>query len=84
MLCVNWEELEGTACYVALLLAHVEGFSLRLRYFFPLGKKELFTLFVLILGNFWCSVVTCAGLRSNLSYFEKGPKNLKVTKSNNK
>ena len=39
-------KLEGTARYAGLLLAPAEDlFALR-------AKKELFTLFVLILGNF--------------------------------
>ena len=37
-------------------------------------KKELFRLLVLILGNFWCSLVTSITFSSNLSNFEKNPK----------
>ena len=48
-------KLEGTARYVGLLLAPAEGFGLWPRALW--AKKELFTLFVPILGLFWCSVV---------------------------
>ena len=41
------------------------------------AKKEFFTLFVLILGLFWCSVITSVMFSSNLNTFEKNPKNLK-------
>ena len=41
------------------------------------AKKELLTLFVLILDNFWCSVVTSVVVCSYLSNFENDPKNLK-------
>ena len=52
--------LEGTDRYASLLLAPAEGFGRR---FFALqAKKELFTLFVLILGHFW-------GLAVNLVTF---------------
>ena len=34
------------------------------------AKKELLTLFVLMLGHFWCSVVTSVMFSSNLSNFE--------------
>ena len=39
-----------------------------------LTSKELFTLFVLILGHFWCSVVTSVTLSSNISNFERKQK----------
>ena len=42
-----------------------------------LTSKELFTLFVLILGHFWCSVVTSVTLSSNISNFEKKQKKSK-------
>ena len=46
-------ELEGTACYACLLLAWALA-----DIFLALWQKGLLTLFVPILGNFWCSVVT--------------------------
>ena len=48
----------------ALLLAPAEGFG-------PSGKKELFMLFWLTLGHFWCSVETSVTFSSNLINFEK-------------
>ena len=66
---------------MGLLLALAEGFGLRPRLFCPLGKKELFILFVLILGHFECSVVTSLTFSSNLINFEKNPK---ITKIQNK
>ena len=68
------ELLEGTARYAGLplsALAFGQGF------FCPSGKKELLTLFVLMLGHFWCSVVTFVTLSSNSSNFEKNSKNPK-------
>ena len=41
------------------------------------AAKELLTLFMLILGNFWCSVVSSVTFSSNLSDFEKNPENPK-------
>ena len=35
----------------------------------PSGKKKLFRQFLLILGNFWCLVVTSVTFSSNLSNF---------------
>ena len=35
-------------------------------FFCPLGKKRLYMPFLLILGNFWCSVVTSVTFISNL------------------
>ena len=52
--------------------------------FFPLrAKTEFFTPFVLILSNFWCSVMTSIIFSSNLSNFEKNKtlKNLERKKS---
>ena len=67
-----YKKLEGRARYAGLILAPAEGFG---RGFFgPSGKKELFTLFVPILGHFWCSVVTSVTFSSNLSNFEKNAK----------
>ena len=57
-------KLEGTARYAGLLLAPAEGFDFRPRLFLAFGpKKELFMRFVLILGHFWCSVVTLVTLK---------------------
>ena len=69
--------LEGTTCYAGFLLAPAEGFSLWQRLFCPLGKKGLFTLFVLTLCHFWCSVVTSVTFSSNLSNFDQIQKHLK-------
>ena len=66
--------LEGTARYAGLLLAPAEGFGLRPRLFLPF-------VFLLILGHFWCSVVTSVTFSSNLSNFEK---NQKKSKKNSK
>mgnify|MGYP006908641815 CR=1 FL=1 len=38
------------------------------------AKNEHLTLFVLILGHFWCSVVTSIMFSSNLGNFGKNPK----------
>ena len=61
-------ELGGTARYPGLLLAPAEGFGL---------WPRLFTLFVIILGNFWCSVVTSVIFSSNISNFKNKTENLK-------
>ena len=53
--------LEGTARYVGF----GQGF------FGPLDKKQPFMLFLLILGNVWCSAVTSVTLSSDLSNFKK-------------
>ena len=67
--------LKGTARYADLLRGPAEGLDLRRRLFFPFGpKKELSMLFLLILGHFWCSVITSVTFSSNLSDFEKNPK----------
>ena len=58
-----------------LLLAPADGFCLLFRLFLALwANKELFMLFLLILSNFWCSVVTSVTFSSNLSNFEKNPR----------
>ena len=46
-------------------------------FFLLRAKKKLFTLFLLILGYFWCLVVTSVTFSSTLSNFENYPKNLK-------
>ena len=61
----------------AFLLAPAEGFG-------PSGKKELFMLFWLTLGHFWCSVETSVTFSSNLINFEKNPKNPKKIQKNPK
>ena len=64
----------ATRAYFQLLrraLAYGLGF------FGPLGKKRYFMLFSLILGHFWCSVVTSVTLSCNLIIFEKNPKKSK-------
>ena len=48
------------------------------------AKKELFMLFWLTLGHFWCSVVTSVTFSSNLSNFEKNSKNPKKIQKNSK
>ena len=74
----SYNILEGTARSAGLLLAPVEGFGLQPRLLFPFGqKKKCFTLFVLTLGHFWCSVVTSTTFNSNLSNFDKNPNNPK-------
>ena len=50
-----------------------EGVALR-------AKKVLLTQFVLILGHFWCSVVTSVIFSSNLSNFEKNKIDFKKIK----
>ena len=77
-------ELERTVRYASFLLAPAEGFDFRPRFFFALwAKKELFMLIVLILGHFWCSVVTSVTLSSNLNNLKnqtkKSLKNLKIS-----
>ena len=54
--------LEGTSHFAGLLLAPAEGFGLQPRFF---------TLIVLILGHFWCSVVTYVTFSSDLNDFIK-------------
>ena len=39
----------------------------------PLGKKKNVTLFVLILGYFWCIVVTLVTLEKNTKNYKKIP-----------
>ena len=49
------------------------------------AKKDLYTLCVLTLGHFWCSVIISVTFSSNLSNFEKNPKiqkNPKMSKKN--
>ena len=46
------------------------------------AKAELFTLFMLMLGHFRCSVVNSVIFNSNLSNFEKYPKNPPPQKKN--
>ena len=59
--------------------AYFQGFSLRPRLFCPLDIFILFTPFVIILGHFWCSVVTSIKFRTKLSNFEtKQKKILKI------
>ena len=70
--------LDGTVRYAGLPLAPAEGLGRGI--FCPLGKKKLFTLFVLILGLVWCSVVTSIKFSRNLSNFENNPKNSKEIK----
>ena len=74
---------------MGLLLAPTEGFGLHLRLIFALQAiKWLFTLFVPILGNFWCAVVTSVTFSSNLKNIgdeseknhKKSTKNLKNSK----
>ena len=50
-----------------LLLALAEGFGQGQGFLALRAKKELFTLFVIILGHFWCSVVTSVVFTSTLS-----------------
>ena len=61
-----WLVLEITDRYAGLLLAPAKGFGLRPR---------LFMLFWLILGHFWCSVVTSLTLTS-----KKSQKSQKISK----
>ena len=72
---INNKILDGTARCTDLLLAPAEGFGQA--FFLPSGKKELVTLFMLILDHFCCSIVTYLIFRSTLSSFEKNPKSLK-------
>ena len=74
--------------YAGLFLAPEEGFGLWQRLFLARwARKELLTLFVLVLGHVWCSVVTSVTFSSNVSNFEQNPKNPKMSnkikKSNN-
>ena len=57
--------------------------GLRPRLFLALQPppKKYFMLFLLILGKFWCSVVTSGTFISNLSNFEKEKKHTKIQKS---
>ena len=61
-----------------LLRAPAGGFG------FGHKKKELLTPFVLILGYFWCSVVTSVVFSSNLNNFEKNPKKSKKIQKKSK
>ena len=81
---IMYTNFSSTACYAGLLLAPAEVFGLQPRLFCPMGKKELFTLFVLISGHFWYSVITSVMVNSNLSYFESYPKISKTQKKNQK
>ena len=55
-----------------------QGFGLRLRLFLPFGPKKRFMLFYLMLGYFWCLLVTSLIFSSYLGNLEKGGK-LKYT-----
>ena len=73
--------LEGIARYAGLRLAPAESLILPPRLFSPLGKKrELFPLFVLILGHFLCSVETSVIFSSNRSNFENNKKKICTNK----
>ena len=48
------------------------------------AKKELFMLFLPILGNFWCSVVNSVTFSSKLSKLGKNPKKIKKIVNLNK
>ena len=68
-------------CYAGLRLALAKGFGLRPRLLLPFGqKRELFTLFVLILGHFLCSVVTTVTFSSNFINLDNNLKNLENQK----
>ena len=69
--CFIYRVLESRACYVGLILAPTKGFK---------QKRERLTLFVLILGHFWCSVGTSIAFSSSFSNFEK--KYIKIIKIN--
>ena len=70
----NYVVLEGTACYEGLLLAPAEGCGRGQGFIGPSGKILCF--FLLILGFFWCLVVTSVTLINNLSnFFKKAQKN---------
>ena len=70
--------LEDTARYAGLLLAPAEAF------FALWAKKKHIMLFWLILGNFWCPVVTLVTFISNHSNFERNSKKTKKSKKENK
>ena len=52
--------------------------------FFLFGQKRAFILFVPILSQFWCSVVTSVKFISNLNNFEKNKKKCKISKNSKK
>ena len=59
--------IEDAVRYAGTLLAPAEGFG---QGFFA-GKNKLFMLLKLILGIFWCSVVTSVTFSSNLRNFKQ-------------
>ena len=68
-------KLEGTARYAGFTSSSCGGLRPPAKAFFALrAKKELFMLFWLTLGHFWCSVVTSVTFSSNLSNFFKKSK----------
>ena len=74
--------LEGTARYAGFTSSSCGGLRPPAKDFFALrAKKKLFMLFWLTLGHFRCSVVTSVTFSSNLSNFEKNPKNWKMSKN---
>ena len=67
--------LEGTARYAGFTSRSCGGLWPPAEAFFALwAKKELFMLFWLTLGHFWCSVVTSVTFSNNLSNYEKKKK----------
>ena len=75
--------LEGAARYAGLLLAPADGFGLQTGLSLALwAQKELFCCFsfFLILGHFWCLVVSSVTFSKNLSNFKKTPANKKKFK----
>ena len=70
-------KLEGTARYAGFTSRSCGGLPPPAGAFFALRAKiELFMMFWLTLGHFWCSVVTSVTLSSNLSNFEKNLKKI--------
>ena len=68
--------IEGTARYAGLVLAPAEGFGRG--FFFALWSKK--ELFLLVLGNFWCLVVTSVKFSSNYSNQKNKKKSKKIKK----
>ena len=62
--------------FAGLLLAPAKGKSLWLKLFTLWAKEYVFTLFLLILGHFWCSVVTSVTFSGNLSNFKNNFKKI--------
>ena len=89
VICVPFKYTRRYSLLRGLTSSSCKGLRPPAEAFFALrAKKELYMLFWLTLGHFWCSVVTSVTFSSNLSNFEKiqkiQEKSKKIHKNSNK